>query len=251
MKIRILIVDDERPARNKVRAHLQGEEGLEIVAEAQNGLEAVDAIRTLCPDLVFLDIQMSGMSGFEVIDAVGAEAMPAVIFVTAYDEFALRAFEVEAVDYLLKPFDEDRIKRAFDRAAKRIDDRATNKSGIERLMASVRPADPFLQRIVVKDKERLFFVSVKDISHLSGQENYVKIHTTNGDHLIRDTLNHLEGRLDPQKFARIHRSEMVNIDSIKEMHSWSHGDYIVILKDGIRLRLSRRYQHNLLQRARY
>lgn len=248
MKVRVLIVDDERPARNKLLLHLKAEADVEIVAEAQNGLEAVDAIRSLAPDLVFLDIQMPGMTGFEVIDAIGVEAMPAVVFVTAYDEYALRAFEVEAIDYLLKPFDEDRLRRALQRAEKRLHGKARDAGRMERLLDSVRPAETYLQRIVVKDKDRLFFVNVEEVIRLSGQENYVEIHTAGSSHLIRDTLNHLESRLDPQKFARIHRSEIVNIDGVKELHSWSHGDYIVILKEGTRLRLSRRYQHNLLGR---
>lgn len=248
MKVRILLVDDEMPARRKLRLHLKEEASVEIVAEAQNGLEAVDAIRSLAPDLVFLDIQMPGMTGFEVIDAIGAEVMPAVIFVTAYDEYALRAFEVEAVDYLLKPFDGDRLKQALQRAVKRLHRKPSDAGRIGRLLDSVRPADAYLQRIVVKDRDRLFFVNVKEIIRLSGQENYVELHTAGSSHLIRDTLNHLESRLDPQKFARIHRSEIVNIDVVKELHSWSHGDYIVILKEGTRLRLSRRYQQNLLGR---
>ncbi len=246
--MRVLIVDDERPARSKIRRHLTSEEGVDIVGEAQNGLEAVEAIRSLAPDLVLLDIQMPGMSGFEVIDAIGENAMPAVIFITAYDEFALRAFEVEAIDYLLKPFDEDRLRKAFSRAARRIEERSQDAARIARLLDSVRAGGDFLQRVVVKERDRLFFVSVKDISRFSGQENYVEVHAGTACHLIRDTLNHLESRLNPEKFARIHRSEIVNIDAIQELNSWSHGDYLVLLKDGTRLRLSRRYQQNLLKR---
>lgn len=248
MSMRVLIVDDEKPARAKLRIHLKAQAGVDIIGEAQNGLEAVDAIRNLVPDLVLLDIQMPGMTGFEVIDAIGVEAMPTVVFVTAYDQFALRAFEVEAVDYLLKPFDEDRFKRAFERAARRIEDKARETRKIERMLAGILPSGVFLRRLVVRDREKIFFVSTEEVTHLSGRENYVEVHTARGAHLIRDTMNHLESRLDPQKFARIHRSEIVNIDSVKELHSWSHGDYEVVLKNDVRLRLSRRYQHNLLQR---
>jgi two-component system LytT family response regulator len=197
---------------------------------------------------MFLDIQMPGMNGFEVIDAMGVDAMPATVFVTAYDEFALRAFEVEAIDYLLKPFEEERFRKAFERALGRIEARTKDAGQIARVLARALPGDAFLQRQVVRDGGRLLFVNVKDILWLSAQENYVEIHTLSGTHLIRDSLSHLEGRLDSGKFARFHRSENVNIDSIQELKSWSHGDYIVLLKNGTRLRLSRRYQHRLLHR---
>ncbi len=250
MKLRALIVDDEKPARNKIRMHLNDETAVEIVGEAQNGLEAVDAIRRLQPDLVFLDIQMPGMTGFEVIEEVGTDIMPATVFVTAYDEFALRAFEVEAVDYLLKPFDRERFKQALERAVRRVENGAAGQDRFARLLENIRPSPAYLQRIVVREGGRLFFVNVKDLLRLSAQENYVELRTAGGCHLIRETLSHLEDRLDPGKFARIHRSEIVNIDWIKELQSWSHGDYMVVLKDGSRTRLSRRYQDSLLARFR-
>jgi two-component system LytT family response regulator len=248
MSIRILIVDDERPARNKIRAHLRNRLEVEIVGEAQNGLEAVDAIRTQAPDLVFLDIQMPGMNGFEVLEAIGPEAMPTVIFVTAFDEFALRAFEVEAVDYLLKPFDQERFDRAFERCERRLKSRSGGHPQVAQLLERVLPGSPYLQRMVVREADRLFFVDVRDVLRLSSQENYVELHTANGRHLVRETLNRLEQRLDPEKFARVHRQDIVNIDSIQELQPWSHGDYMILLRDGTRLRLSRRYQQHFLER---
>jgi two-component system LytT family response regulator len=230
---RVVIADDEAPARRIVRTYLGGRVGVEVVAEAENGLEVVDAVRTLEPDLVVLDIQMPGMTGFEAIDAIGIEAMPAVVFATAYDEFALRAFDVHAVDYLLKPFSRERFDQAFDRALER--------RTIAPLMASLP-----LDRVVVRERDRLFFVAVADIVHLSAEGNYVRIHTAEKSHLIRGTLADLEARLDPRRFARIHRSGIVNVDAIKEVRAHFHGDYIVALKNGETVRLSRRYQSRLL-----
>ncbi len=248
MSLKILIADDERPARNKLRSHLKNESEIETIAEAQNGLEAVDIIRNDAPHLVFLDIQMPGMTGFEVIEAIGPDVMPATVFVTAYDEFALKAFEVEAVDYLLKPFDDDRFRQAFQRARARIESRTWDRDRLLRLLDGVHPGPSYLDRIVVREGGRLFFVPAKELLRLTAQENYVELHTVSGSHLVRETLNHLETRLDPKKFARIHRSEIVNLDGIKELQSWSHGDYMVVMKDGSRARLSRRFQDRLLDR---
>ena len=247
MSIRALVVDDEAPARRRIRSHLAGRPDVEIVGEAANGLEAVDAIRSLHPDLVFLDVQMPGMTGFEVIEAVGADAMPAVVFVTAYDEFALDAFDVQAVDYLLKPFRQDRFERAWQRALERIERRSGNREELARLLERVRPASAFLQRMVVREADRLFFVPVAQIVRLSAEGNYVRIHTTAGAHTIRETLARLETRLDPNGFARIHRSEIVNIDFVKQIRPWFHGDYVVVMKNGEERRLSRRYQDRLLR----
>lgn len=238
MTTRVLIADDEAPARRLVRSYLGGREGVEVVAEAENGLEVVDAVRSLEPDLVILDIHMPGMTGFEAIDAIGAEHMPAVIFATAYDEFALRAFDVNAVDYLLKPYSRERFERAFDRAL-------AQRTSLEPLLASL-PRAPHLERIVVRKGERLFFVAARDILHLSAEGNYVRVHTADGAHLVRGTLADLEARLDPAHFARIHRSGLVNIDAIQEVRTHVHGDYLVVLKNGELVRLSRRYRERLL-----
>jgi len=211
---RVLIADDEAPARRIVRSWLAGHANVEIAGEAENGLEVVDAVRSLEPELVVLDVQMPGMTGFEAIEAIGVESMPAVIFATAFDEFALRAFEVHAVDYLLKPFSRERFSH--------------------------------LDRIVVRHGDRLFFVAMRDVLHLTAEGNYVRLHTADASHLVRGTLADLEARLDPKRFARIHRSGIVNIDAIKEVRAHFHGDYIIVLKSSETLRLSRRYQERLL-----
>ncbi len=248
MSLRVLIADDEKPARTKIRQHLRGEEGVEVVGEAQNGLEAVDVIRNLRPDIVLLDIQMPGLNGFEVLEAVGADLLPAVIFITAFDEFAVRAFEVEAVDYLLKPFDGERFHRAFEKCRQRVGPEAEGSGQVAHLLEKVLPAQPYLQRIVVREADRLFFVEVRTVLCFSAQENYVELHTAKGKYLIRETLTHLEQRLDPARFARVHRSEIVNIEGIRELQPWSHGDYQILLLDGTKLRLSRRYQQNFFDR---
>jgi len=246
MSVRVLVVDDEAPARRRVATLLEGEPDAEIVGEAANGLEAVEAIRSLSPDLVFLDIQMPGMTGFEVIEAIGVDAMPAVVFVTAFDEFALAAFEVQAVDYLLKPFQTDRFQKAFRRAAARKGQPEKEPERIGQLLDAVRPGPRHLQRLVVRKGERILFVSVGDVLRLSADGNYVNVHTPDGVYTLRETLARLETRLDPERFARIHRSEIVNVDAIKEVQPWFHGDYVVILRNGEELRLSRRYSGRLL-----
>jgi len=233
---RVLIADDEAPARRLLRSYLGGRADIEIVAEAENGLEVVDAVRSLDPQLVVLDIQMPGMTGFEAIEAIGVEAMPAVIFATAYDEFALRAFEVHAVDYLLKPFSRERFDRAFDRAMQHGASR-----NVAKLLAALPHAATYLERVVVRRGDRLFFVGASDIVHLAAEGNYVRVHTADGAHLIRGTLADLESRLDPKRFARIHRSGIVNIEAIKEVQVHFHGDYIIVLKNDETLRLSRRF----------
>ncbi len=247
MTIRVLIVDDERPARRKIRAQLDLRPDVTIVGEASNGLEAVNAIRELSPQLVFLDIQMPGLNGFEVIEAIGSENMPAVVFVTAYDEHALDAFEVAAVDYLLKPFSEQRFGSALERALRRIEGQSTDHQRMTDLLANLRPATSHLRRIVVKEADRVFFVAVEDVARFVAKGNYVEIHTKSGCHLIRETMRQIEGRLDPERFVRIHRSEIINIDYIDELQPWFHGDYVVILKDGSKTKMSRRFSGRLLK----
>jgi len=239
--IRVLIADDEAPARRIVRTYLASRRDVEVVAEAETGLEVVDAVRALDPELVVLDIRMPGMDGFEAIDAIGVDAMPAVIFATAYDEFALRAFDVHAVDYLLKPFSRERFDKAFDRAMARGD-----SAKIATLISSLPQTKPFLERFVVRHGDRLFFVATTDVLHLGAEGNYVRVRTAEGSHLIRGTLADLESRLDPKRFARIHRSGIVNIEAISEVQAHFHGDYLVVLRNGETVRLSRRYSDRLL-----
>ncbi len=240
MTTRVVIADDEAPARRIVRSYLAGRDGVEVVAEAENGLEVVDAVRTLEPHVVVLDIQMPGMNGFEAIDAIGVDAMPPVVFATAYDEFALRAFDVHAVDYLLKPFTRDRFDRAFDRAM------TLGPGRLGRLIASLPHASEYLERVVVRKGDRVFFVATSDILYFTAESNYIRIHTSEGAHLIRGTLADMEMRLDPKRFARIHRSCLVNVSAVKELRAHFHGDYVVVLHSGETLKLSRRFQDRLL-----
>jgi len=246
---RVLIVDDEAPARRKVRAHLALTPEIEVVGEAASGPEAVEMIRSLRPDLVFLDVQMPGMTGFEVIEAIGTDEMPAVVFVTAYDEFAVEAFEVQAVDYLLKPFHADRFRQALARALDRVAHGGPSAESLARMLerlAQKQPAEA--RRLLVRDGERIVFLPLREIVRLSAEGNYVRVRTARGqEHQVRETLAHLEGRLDPERFARVHRSEIVNVDFVAEVHPVFHGDYTVRLRNGEEVRLSRRYQDRLLR----
>jgi two-component system LytT family response regulator len=250
-EMKILIVDDEQPARRKIRAYLAEESGIGSVLEAGNGVDAVRLIEEEKPDLVFLDIQMPGMTGFEVIEAVGTDNMPVVVFVTAYDQYAVDAFEVEAVDYLLKPYDQERFRKSFTRAVGQVKVRANGvgngaASVVRRLLEEVNKGRGYAGRIMVKKGPRFFFIKTGEIAYISAEEKYVKLHTEGDVYLIRETMSRIEGRLDPAVFARIHRSSIVNIDFIKEIQPWTHGDYVVILKDGTKLNLSRRFSERLL-----
>ena len=248
MTLRVLIVDDEAPARRKLRSQLAAEADVEVVGEAASGPEAVSAIRDLRPELVFLDVQMPGMTGFDVVAAVGAEAMPAVVFVTAFDEFAIEAFDVQAVDYLLKPYHPDRFQKALARARARVCRDEGAALQLQKLLAGIQPrTTSYPERLLLREGERMFFVSVAEIVRLSADGNYVKVHTTTGTHQIRETMAGIESRLDPGCFARIHRSDIVNVDFVKEIQPFFHGDSILILKSGEQLRVSRRYQDRLLR----
>jgi two-component system LytT family response regulator len=245
MSVRVLIVDDERPARSKLRSHFARAALAEVVGEAADGEAAVRAIEALAPDVVFLDVRMPGLDGFEVIDAVGSERMPVVVFVTAYDRYALDAFEVEAVDYLLKPYDEQRFQRAWRRACESFD-RGGGAARLTRLLEGLPRHGRFLERLVARDGERITLVPVTRVRRLSADGNYIELDTDDGRARVRGTLNRLESRLDPARFARIHRSTLVNLDRVRELTPWSHGDYVVVLDAGSRSRLSRRYRHRLL-----
>jgi two-component system LytT family response regulator len=241
--IRTLIVDDELPARKKIRRFLESDKEVRIIGEARDGPEAIEAIQNSRPDLVFLDIQMPGADGFRVIEAVES-ARPQVIFVTAYHEHAVRAFEVEAVDYLLKPFDLRRLRTALDRAKERIHHEEPGVSGraLTRLLGELQSG---LARLLVKGEERSFFVNVDEIDWIQAANNYVELHTSRGKHLIRGTLTALDERLDSSRFVRISRSAVVNLDRVKEIRDWSHGDRLLVLRDGTELILSRFYRNRL------
>ncbi len=249
-KIRTLVVDDEPLARERLTNLLSAEPDIEVVGQCRDGEEAATAIVDHTPDLVFLDVQMPAMNGFEVIDAVGSERMPLVIFVTAYDQHALKAFQVRALDYLLKPFDRDRFQEALQRARTYIQRDETGDIG-RRLLALVkdlRRDQPKTDRLVVKSGGRLFFLRTDEIDWIEAAGNYVRLHVGPVSHLLRETMNAIEGRLDPEKFFRIHRSRIVNMERIQEMQPWLNGEYAVLLRTGTRLTLSRGYREKLQDR---
>lgn len=249
-KVRALIADDEPLARERLRTLLANEDWLEIVQEVGDGHAAIEAIQKLRPDLVFLDVQMPGATGFEVIEAIGGDRMPFVVFVTAYDKYALKAFDVHAVDYLLKPFDRDRFQSGLAKARAHIERRSTGD--IERrlleLVQEMRPATSRVERFVIKSGGRVFFVRAEDIDWIEAAGNYVKLHAGAESHLFRETMNALEARLNPDVFYRIHRSHIINIERVKELQPWFNGEYVVFLKDGTRLTLSRGYREKLQER---
>jgi two-component system LytT family response regulator len=225
---------------------------MEILAQCRDGEEAVTAIVDHEPDLVFLDVQMPQMNGFEVIEAVGGDRMPLVIFVTAYDQHALRAFQVRALDYLLKPFDRERFSEALERARRQVEREETGDLG-RRLLALVkdlRRDQPRAERLVVKSGGRLFFLRADEIDWVEAAGNYVRLHVGTTSHLLRETMNAIEGRLDPEKFFRIHRSRIVNMERIQELQPWLNGEYAVLLRTGTRLTLSRGYREKLQERLR-
>ncbi len=250
MSVRALIVDDEPLARQRLRTLLKGESDIELVGECADGQEAVAAIRELQPHLLFLDVQMPVLDGFGVLEALGSQQLPAVIFVTAYDSYAIRAFEVNALDYLLKPFDRDRFRKALERARSQIFKEKAPYTG-EQLSVLLDNAQPgrtgrqFLDRLVIKSGGRVFFLRAEEIDWIEAAGNYLRLHVGSDMHLLRDTMNNLEARLHPDKFLRIHRSTMVNLERVKELQPWFHGDYKVILLDGTELTLSRSYRPKL------
>jgi two-component system LytT family response regulator len=249
-KVRVLVADDEPLARERLRMLLAREDWVDLVAECPNGLEAIDAIGRLQPDLVLLDVQMPGATGFEVIEAIGPERMPLVVFVTAFDRYALRAFDVHALDYLLKPFDRERFHEALARARQHLERRSSGdlERRLLELVQDLKPAVPRLERFVIKSGGRVFFVRSEEIDWIEAAGNYVKLHVGNEAHLFRETMNALESQLDPDTFFRIHRSHIVNIERVKELQPWFNGEYVVFLRNGTRLTLSRGYREKLQER---
>lgn len=256
---RTLIVDDEPLARRRLRTLLRDRSEIVIVAECRNGREAVDAIVSERPDLVFLDIQMPDLDGFGVLEAVGPSQMPDVVFVTAYDEYALDAFAVAALDYLLKPFEDERFELALERALTRIRQRRSEEL-CERLSclvegrrvhlgAQAAPETRPVRRFVVRKNGRVYFVPVREVDWIEADGAYVRLHTGARSHLVRDSIKRLETVLDPERFVRIHRSAMVHVDRIAELHPMFHGEYEVVLESGAKLKVSRGYRervHDLL-----
>lgn len=246
-KIRTVIVDDEPLARRGIRAQLKEEEDIEIVAECRNGLEAMAAIEKQAPDLVFLDVQMPELDGFGVMEAVGVDRMPAVIFVTAYDQHALRAFDVHALDYLLKPVDPERFASALQRARKQIKHHGVQdlNQRLQNFLDDVQSRRKFSERLVIKSGSRIFFLNVEEIDWIEAADNYVRLHAGRDSHLLRETMNSLEHRLNPDHFLRIHRSRIINIRQIKELQPLFRGEYNIMLRDGTRIESGRAYRDKL------
>ncbi len=244
--IRALVVDDEPLARDMIREMLAGDPDVEIAGECSNGREAVDAIKSLKPDLVFLDIQMPELGGFELLESLEPESTPYIIFVTAYDQYAVRAFEVHAFDYLLKPFDHERFDAAWLRVKEkiRVDQSGERDRHILALLEELKSGPRHLERLVIKNGGRVFFLNVQDVYCIESEGNYVRVYDNQKGYLLRETISNLEDQLDPKQFRRIHRSAIVKIDRIKEMQPWFHGEYRIIMENGKELTLSRNYRAN-------
>jgi two-component system LytT family response regulator len=245
-KIRVVIVDDESPARRKISRFLSGEEDFAVIGEAGTGLEAVQVIERDRPDLIFLDVQMPGLDGFGVIEALTAKPLPQIVFITAYDHFALKAFEVHALDYLLKPFDQprfqkvlDRVRQQFARATKDQQEDLSEKLNL--LLKELNGRPKYAERLLVNAGERTLLLAVEKIDLIEAARNYVNLHVGRESYLLRSTIEGLSQKLDPSKFLRANRSQIVNVESIRELQPWFHGEYKIILNDGTEVSWSRRY----------
>jgi two-component system LytT family response regulator len=246
--IRALIVDDEPLAREGIRLHLRGDDDVSVVGEAADGRRAAALIEETRPDLVFLDVQMPVLDGFGALEAVDPGAVPVVVFATAYDRYAIKAFEVHAIDYLLKPFTRERFNAALARAKEQVAARGGHESRrrLLELLAARLEAEGKTARFVIKSGEAYSLVRASDISSFQAQGNYVRLTTSSGSHMMRMTMADVEKRLDAKQFARIHRSTVVNIDCITEIRPAWRGDFEVLLADGQKLRMSRHFRDRLL-----
>jgi two-component system LytT family response regulator len=247
--MKTLIVDDEPLAREGLRNLLKRISDIDVVGECSDGVQAIESIRTLRPDLVLLDIQMPEVSGFDVIEQVGSKAMPAVIFVTAYDEHALRAFDVCALDYLLKPVDADRLVIAIDRVRTHLSGKHGDEIGgrLRRLLEDLRGGAQYPDRIMIRTPGRITFLGVAEVDWIEAQGDYICIHAKGKKHLIREKIGEMEDRLDPALFSRIHRSTIVRLGQIREMQPLFSGEYSVLLFSGEKLTLSRSYRDRVFE----
>ncbi len=249
-EIKAIVVDDEQIARDGVALLLDRDPEIELVARCPNGVEAVEKIRELEPDLLFLDIQMPGMNGFEVLHALEQEKLPVTIFITAYEQYAIKAFEVNAIDYLLKPFDDDRFYQALEKAkenvrknknyeiSSKMNDLLTYLEKGQKTSAEGKE-EAYLTRLFVKNAGQISFIKVMDIDWIESDDYYVNIHVSGKSHLLRETMNNLEKRLDPAQFIRIHRGTIINIDRIKSIEPYHKNEYIVVTHSGQTFNLSR------------
>ena len=259
MPVRTLIVDDERMARKRILTLLAADADVDVVGECTNGRDAVATIAAEQPDLVFLDIQMPELDGFGVVQAVGVQRMPVTVFVTAFDQHALRAFEAHALDYLTKPFDRERFETSLGRAKQQVQLRAAANSArtaaedrepalnarLVALLSDMERRQQYAERLMVKNAGRVLFLRVEEIDWIEAAGSYVRLHVGRDGHLLHEGIAALMNRLDPSRFARVHRSTIVNLDRVREMQPWFHGDAIAILRDGTRLQVSRTYREAL------
>ncbi|MCX6599826.1 MAG: LytTR family DNA-binding domain-containing protein [Acidobacteria bacterium] len=239
MPIETLIVDDERIARQRLRRLLETQSDIAVAGECSSGAEAAAFLDQRPVDLVFLDIQMPEMDGFAFLESQSATKMPMVVFVTAHDVHAVRAFEVSALDYLLKPFDQERLDRCLNRVRSHHDLQRTSGNSTS---GKARP-----NRLAVRSSGKVFFVKMEDIDWVEAADNYVVLHLGHETHILRETMNSIQERLNPQKFIRVHRSRIVNVERIKELQPWFHGEYLIVLNDGTQLTLSRSYRERLME----
>lgn len=248
-RIRTLIVDDEPLARKGIRSHLAAEPDIQVIGESANGREAVAMIREEKPDLVFLDVQMPELDGFGVIEEIGITQTPAVIFVTAYDAHAIRAFEFEALDYVLKPFEPGRFRKAVARARTEIERKRHGEINLRlvNLLEELRGPLRYLTRLAIKSGGRVHFVNVSEIDWIEAADNYVRIHSGSEAYLVRETMSRLETKLDPRRFARVHRSVIVNVERVKQLNPMFKGEYEIVMQDGRRLPFGRAYRSRLQQ----
>jgi two-component system, LytTR family, response regulator len=246
--LRVVIVDDEPLVRSGMRSLLEEEGDVGVVAEARNGVEAVDAIRAHNPDVVFLDVQMPGMTGFDVVAALAPDARPWIVFVTAYDEYAIRAFDVHALDYVLKPFDAERFRLALSRARTRVGDARAKPNQLEALLAELRPAKRYADRLLLKHAGSVVVVLAADIDWIEAADNYVKVHARTGRYMVRESIKSMESKLDPAQFARAHRSGIVNLARVKALDPVAAGEYTITLTTGQRITLSRGYRDSFRER---
>lgn len=247
MRFTTLIVDDEPLARQGLRMWLAADSGVSAIAEAKDGREAIAAIRASRPDLVFLDVQMPEMDGFEVVEEIGAEQMPAVIFVTAHDQHAIQAFEINAIDYLLKPVTQERFDQALARAKTRLASRPAEEASrqIIGLLETIVSPRRHMKRLAVRAAGKTVFVDVGEVDWIEAAENYVQLHCGKANHLLHVPMNTLEKSLDPEVFLRVHRSILVNVGRIKELEPGVNGEFVITLQNGVRLQSGRSYHEKL------
>lgn len=251
--IKAVIVDDEALARARLRRMLQKDPDVEIISECSGGEEALATLNRTWPDVIFLDVQMPGFDGFRVLEALArrpSKFLPHIVFITAHNQYAIRAFEVFALDYILKPFNEARLQKALSRVKNQVHLQETSslKDSVSALLHEVRSQSQFVDHLAIKEDGRIMIVRAKDIDWIEAETKYVRFHVGKESHLMRESLTSLEERLDPKRFVRIHRSAIVNVSRIKELHPLFHGDFHIILQNGTTLTLSRTYRKNLEHR---